>query len=127
MFQYCSTGDHIQWKDLNPYNDTEFNFSKYLGHDLCAENMCLQDFKEAIENKWNFKVRASCEEDTLLKLTVCWLRLKEGIGNLHKRTKWELQYWTEKQASHIAGQPQGLMTNDLLIIAQVSIMLPFIQ
>uniref|UniRef100_A0A8D8RT10 Transmembrane protein n=1 Tax=Cacopsylla melanoneura TaxID=428564 RepID=A0A8D8RT10_9HEMI len=100
MYLFCSSnGSTIEWKDLNPYKGAEFNFSKYLGHDLCAENLCLEDFKKAIEQKWDIKLRASCEQDDGLKLTVCWLRCKVGLGSLYKRTKWEMQYWTDKNKS----------------------------
>uniref|UniRef100_A0A8D8YBU1 Transmembrane protein n=1 Tax=Cacopsylla melanoneura TaxID=428564 RepID=A0A8D8YBU1_9HEMI len=100
MYLFCSSnGSTIEWKDLNPYKGAEFNFSKYLGHDLCAENLCLEDFKKAMEQTFGIKLRASCEQDDDLQYTVCWLRRKIGFGKIDKRTRWELQYWTYNNKS----------------------------
>uniref|UniRef100_A0A8D8XWW8 Uncharacterized protein n=1 Tax=Cacopsylla melanoneura TaxID=428564 RepID=A0A8D8XWW8_9HEMI len=102
-FLSCSAGDDdentIDWSEFDPYTDTKYNFTPFLNRNLCADSKtgCTKELHDFIlkttDNGTAETIRASCEQDPVLKVTVCWLRQKFSKNLVKKRTKYELQFW----------------------------------
>uniref|UniRef100_A0A8D8QSP2 Secreted protein n=1 Tax=Cacopsylla melanoneura TaxID=428564 RepID=A0A8D8QSP2_9HEMI len=84
--------DNGWWKDI----------TQWLGRELCKNKTpenpyTCEDFSQFAAPIANATIlRASCEGDAALRgAVVCWLRHKDHLETYKKRTKFEVQFWTD--------------------------------